>query len=209
MPSMAIDQGSRASDAPGTPSPAALAPLHILIPSRSLAGGKARLGGALDAEEREELILGMLRRTLELVAAWPSAARVHVVSPDEGLLARVASRAVDTIVQRGGGLNEGIRAGREVAAGAGARALLVLPGDLPDLSFIILNGRRVSRADRSALTLRRGAAMPSSSSHRRMRARGRTPSCSRRRTSSTRPSARGASRHTWRRRARRVPRSRS
>ncbi len=157
MPPMAIDPDPRAAPAPGAPAPAALAPLHVLIPLRSLAGGKARLGGALDAEEREELILGMLRRTLELVAAWPGAARVHVVSPDEGLLARVGSRAVGTIVQRGGGLNEGIRAGREVAAGAGARALLILPGDLPDLSAAAL-ARLLDAAD-AALAAGNGDAL--------------------------------------------------
>ena len=39
-----------------------LTSLHAVVPLRTLAGGKARLGEALDAEEREELVLGMLRR---------------------------------------------------------------------------------------------------------------------------------------------------
>ena len=51
-----------------------LEPLHVVLPLRTLSGGKARLGGALDAEEREALILGHARRTLGVLLAWPGCA---------------------------------------------------------------------------------------------------------------------------------------
>jgi 2-phospho-L-lactate/phosphoenolpyruvate guanylyltransferase len=110
----------------------ALAPLHALVPMRTLSGGKARLGLALDAEEREELVLGMLRHTLTVLTDWPVCAAVHLVSPDRTLL-RAAGPAVRTHLQIGEGLNEGIRQGRAAALAAGAATLLVLPGDLPHL----------------------------------------------------------------------------
>ena len=53
------------------PTPATtLEPLHAVVPLRTLPGGKARLGEALDAEEREELVLGMLTHTLALLGTW-------------------------------------------------------------------------------------------------------------------------------------------
>jgi 2-phospho-L-lactate guanylyltransferase len=124
----------------------AFAPLHAVVPLRSMAGGKARLGGALDAEEREELVLGMLRHTLLVLAAWPACARVHVVSPDERLLRLVRSGTVDTVIQPGDGLNEGLLLGRHAAINAGARSLLILPADLPLLEVTSLE-RLLEAAD--------------------------------------------------------------
>ena len=88
-----------------------LDPLHAVVPVRTLAGGKARLGEALDAEEREELVLGMLTHTLSLLAAWTPCVRVHVVTPDPTILRLVATPTVSTIAQTTGGLNEGLRSG--------------------------------------------------------------------------------------------------
>jgi 2-phospho-L-lactate/phosphoenolpyruvate guanylyltransferase len=124
-----------AAPPPNAPPPAstAFAPLFAIVPLRTLAGGKARLGGALDAEEREELVLGMLRRTLGVLAAWPSAARVLVVSPDAALLAGLRGRDVTTIRQYGEGLNEGLQLARDAAVASGARAVLIVPADLPHL----------------------------------------------------------------------------
>lgn len=119
---------------PATATPVALEPLHVVVPLRTLAGGKARLGEALDAEEREELVLGMLRRTLDVLRAWTPAARVVVVSPDGPLLERLADDGIATYLQRGIGLNAGLVSVRDVAIRAGAGAFLVLPADLPHLS---------------------------------------------------------------------------
>ena len=64
------------------------------MPVRSVAGGKARLGEALDAEEREELVLGMLERTLDVLGAWTPCTRVHVVTQDLRVARSVAGPVV-------------------------------------------------------------------------------------------------------------------
>jgi len=114
----------------------ALGLLHVVLPMRTVSGGKARLGEALDAEEREELVLGLLLHTLAMLARWSTCRRVHLVSPDPMLDAVVGLAGLDLVVHRqpGEGLNEGIVLGIEAALSEGADCLLVLPGDLPHVS---------------------------------------------------------------------------
>ena len=92
-----------------------------MLPMRTVSGGKARLGEALDAEEREELVLGLLLHTLAVLADWPRCGRVHLVSPDPVLAAATRQAGADVIVHRqpGEGLNEGIRMGIGAAMRAG------------------------------------------------------------------------------------------
>ena len=115
---------------------AALEPLHVVLPLRTVAGGKARLGEALDAEEREELVLGLLLHTLRVLAAWPGCERIHLVSPDPllGTLLRDLPAGLEVHRQSGEGLNEGLQVGIAAALNAGAASVLVVPADLPDLS---------------------------------------------------------------------------
>jgi len=123
--------------------PADLDRLHVVVPLRSLASGKARLGGAIDAEERETLLRGMLRRTLAVLAAWPASRAIHLVSTDPDLLVETVvdlSTPVRPLLQRHGGLNEALRMGRDDAATAGATGVLMLPADLPHLSIEALDG---------------------------------------------------------------------
>lgn len=117
------------------PAPADLTRLHVLIPLRGLAVGKTRLGLALDAEEREALILGMLVHTLTTLREWPACRQVHVIT-DDPEVAEVARRAGAQIVAEpvDGDLNAALRAGRHAAVTAGASAILFLPADLPLLS---------------------------------------------------------------------------
>ena len=108
---------------------------------RTISGGKARLGAALDAEEREELVLGMLLHTLAVLGRWPVRRRIHLVSPDPVLDAATIEAGADVSVHRqeDDGLNAGIRLGVEAARVEGARSVLVLPGDLPYLSVEALD----------------------------------------------------------------------
>ena len=119
----------------------ALEPIHVVLPMRTVSGGKARLGEALDAEEREELVLGMLLHTLEVLGEWPVCRRIHLVSPDPVLSAATSQAGVEVSVHRqaGEGLNEGIRLGVSAARVEDATSLLVLPGDLPHLSVEALD----------------------------------------------------------------------
>ena len=119
----------------------ALEPIHVVLPMRTVSGGKARLGGALDAEEREELVLGMLLRTLEVLGGWQTCRRIHIVSPDPVVDAATRQAGVEVSVHRqdSEGLNEGIELGVSAARIEGASTLLVLPGDLPYLSVEALD----------------------------------------------------------------------
>lgn len=105
-----------------------------VIPVGNLERAKSRLGGNLDAEERRDLVIGMLERTLAAVLATPSIAETLVVSPDEEVLEIARAAGARTIRQQSRGLNQGLDEAREVALRDGAGALLVLPGDLPDVS---------------------------------------------------------------------------
>ncbi|MDQ3871587.1 MAG: hypothetical protein M3301_08245, partial [Chloroflexota bacterium] len=63
-----------------------LSRLHVVVPVRTIGGGKSRLGRALDTEERETLIVGMLLRELRVLADWGECDAIHVVSPDPVLM---------------------------------------------------------------------------------------------------------------------------
>ncbi len=111
-----------------------LSALHVLIPLRGTGSGKSRLGEALDAEEREALVLGMLVRTLDILEAWPAARATWIVTEDPGTVAflrrvRPDVRIVTNVTDAG--LNPALSWARDEAIAAGASAVLILPGDLP------------------------------------------------------------------------------
>lgn len=105
-----------------------------LVPIRGLESAKTRLGGGLDAEERRDLVVDLLRRTLRATRDAVRIAGTIVVTmdPDAAGIAR-DHRAIG-LVERAPGLNEAISAARSVAVARGATAVLVLPADLPAIS---------------------------------------------------------------------------
>ena len=110
-----------------------LSRIVAVVPVRSLSGAKSRLGEPLDPEERADLIMALLRRT---VAAATESARldgVAVVSQDADLLEQARAMGAAPVLQVGDGLNEGLAETRDSAC-PGATALLVLPADLPGVS---------------------------------------------------------------------------
>jgi len=110
--------------------PTSLTHIVALVPVRSLDTGKSRLGEPLDAEERADLVLGLLNRTVAQALAATRLAGVVVVSRDEELLVRARMMGAASLLQETVGLNAGLDEGR-VAAGAEATAIMVLPADLP------------------------------------------------------------------------------
>ena len=110
-----------------------LSHLWALVPVRTLSGGKSRLGEPLDAEERSELVLALLRRTVEAARAAGRISGVLVVSMDEGLLERARALGAEALLQRGSGLNEALDQAR-TAVGIQATAIIVLPADLPGVT---------------------------------------------------------------------------
>jgi len=119
-----------------------LSAVHVVVPLRGIETGKSRLGQALDAEEREVLVLGLLGRTLDVLSAWPAARRIYLVTGDHAT-AELARRARPTLTlvgePRDGGLNAALRAARDAAVEAGATCVLMLPADLPLLEVAALD----------------------------------------------------------------------
>ena len=111
----------------------ASAPTRIaaIIPAGTLEGAKTRLGGTLDAEERQDLAERLLTRTVLAALAAEGIDDVLVVSPDREVLRHAASLGARTLRQRSVGLNAGLDEGRLDVVAGGAEAILVLPIDLP------------------------------------------------------------------------------
>jgi 2-phospho-L-lactate/phosphoenolpyruvate guanylyltransferase len=112
--------------------------LAIVVPVRSLAGGKTRLSPDVSPKLRGALTGLMLSRVLGRACASGVAECVLLVSPDERALALAADAgcAVEPVFQptERAGLNSAIDLGREWATTAGATAMLVLFADLPLLT---------------------------------------------------------------------------
>lgn len=138
--------------------PLALRRIIALVPVRGLEGAKARLGEALDAEERRALVERLLARTIAAAAATPAVAEVIVISPDSAVLALAGDMGARVVAQEGRGLNEGLDEGRVQAIEAGADAVLVVPGDLPAVSSAELT--RVVGEARAHVASRTAAAAP-------------------------------------------------
>lgn len=105
--------------------------IAAIIPVGALEGAKSRLGESLDAEEREDLVTGLLARTVVAALAVDLLDDVLVASPDRDVLRRAAELGARTLRQRSDGLNAGLIEARADVVAGGAEAILVLPIDLP------------------------------------------------------------------------------
>ena len=105
--------------------------IAAIIPVGTLEGAKSRLGESLDAEERADLVGGLLARTVVAALAVDRLGDVLVVSPDREVLRRATELGARTLRQRSGGLNAGLVEARADVVAGGAEAILVLPIDLP------------------------------------------------------------------------------
>ncbi len=114
------------------PSPPPSSATVVVIPVRAFEGAKSRLGAVLDAEERRDLVEGLLRRVVGAALATPGVSQVIVVSPDPEVLAVAETAGARPLHQRSRGLNPALQEAR--AASAGADRLLILPGDLPTVT---------------------------------------------------------------------------
>jgi 2-phospho-L-lactate guanylyltransferase len=130
-----------------------LARLVAIIPVRTLEGSKSRLGGSLDAEERQDLVRLLLERTILAARLVPEIASVLVVSPDPVILELAVAQGAEALQQHGEGLNEGLDEAVGHATAAGATAVLVLAADLPSISATSI-GEIVATAGAAATTNR-------------------------------------------------------
>jgi 2-phospho-L-lactate guanylyltransferase len=111
-----------------------------IVPVGSLEGAKSRLGDSLDAEERRDLTIRLVTRTLEALGRTPSIAETIVVTPDDEVRRLALTAGARPIRQRSQGLNRGLREAREEAMAGSAGAIAVVPIDLPLVSPAALAG---------------------------------------------------------------------
>jgi 2-phospho-L-lactate/phosphoenolpyruvate guanylyltransferase len=106
----------------------------VIVPVGALEGAKSRLGEALDAEERSDLVARMAAGTVAAAVGARGVAETLVVTPDE-MVRQIATRSGGRpIRQRGEGLNAGLRQARDDALAGGADAIVIVPIDLPLVS---------------------------------------------------------------------------
>jgi 2-phospho-L-lactate guanylyltransferase len=101
-----------------------------VIPVQAFEHAKSRLGAALDAEERRDLVERLLVGTVEAARSTPDVAEVLVVSPDPEVLDVAARSGARPVEQRSRGLNPALQEARAAASGS---RLLILPADVPGL----------------------------------------------------------------------------
>ena len=108
--------------------------LWTILPVKSLAETKSRLSAVLSPDERAELTLHLLERTLGLLALVPRLGETAVITQDP-LVAQLATRFGCRTLEEppGSGLNGAVTAGVALATKHGASHCLILPSDLPFL----------------------------------------------------------------------------
>ncbi|HUA53288.1 MAG TPA: 2-phospho-L-lactate guanylyltransferase [Candidatus Sulfotelmatobacter sp.] len=106
-----------------------------VVPAKPLGLGKSRLACVLSGRERRALNTRLLRHVLDVVIAAVGAPRTVVVSRDPAVLALARTLGAQPLHERTpADLNRALRQGAERAERGGARAVLVVFGDLPHLT---------------------------------------------------------------------------
>jgi 2-phospho-L-lactate guanylyltransferase len=101
-----------------------------LVPVKALPRGKSRLAGVLDEDARGDLVLFLLRRVVR--ACLEAGLDVCVVSPDAEVHAAARALGADTLDDGGRDLSGSVSLALE--RHAGARGVVVLAADLPDVT---------------------------------------------------------------------------
>lgn len=100
-----------------------------VIPVKDLRRSKERLSSILSQEEREKLVLWMLKRLFEALK-HVSLYKVIVLSPNEKVV-RIAETMGFMGIMSKSDLNGAIAEGLDLAQGIGADAAIILPADIP------------------------------------------------------------------------------
>ena len=111
--------------------------LWTVVPMRGVALGKTRLAGTLDPAARARLNRWLFARTLDVIRDWRGdLSRCVVVSrcPEVFEMASAKGAAVICEADAASDQNRSASAGGEYALQYGAQKLVLLPGDLPDMT---------------------------------------------------------------------------
>ena len=107
--------------------------LVVVVAVGPLDRAKSRLGPTLDPSERRTLVLAMLDDVLRAIRG-AHASDLLVVTPDQELRALVAPHNATVVLDEGHGTNAAIVTALASATVQAADAVLILQGDLPQLS---------------------------------------------------------------------------
>jgi 2-phospho-L-lactate guanylyltransferase len=105
-----------------------------IIPVKPFRAGKSRLAGLLGVDDRAALNRQLFGRVLTATLAVFKADRVVVVTADPLLLPLMRGQGLHALEDGGGGLNAALGHACRYATARGARAIAVLPSDLPGVS---------------------------------------------------------------------------
>jgi len=105
-----------------------------IIPVKPFRAGKSRLAGLLGVDDRAALNRQLFGRVLTATLAVFKADRVAVVTADSLLLPLMRGQGLHALEDAGGGLNAALDLACRYAAVRGARAIAVLPSDLPGIT---------------------------------------------------------------------------
>jgi 2-phospho-L-lactate guanylyltransferase len=122
--------------------------IWAIVPVKPLRRGKSRLAGLLSEEQRTLLNRYLLEHTLQVLNEIPEIEHTLVVSRDPAALALTRSLGGRTVLEDGAPqFNTAIKRATIVANTQGARAVLILPADLPlikstDIKNILRHGKK-------------------------------------------------------------------
>lgn len=102
----------------------------VVIAVRDVSSAKSRLSEQLDPGARQSLVIAMLDDLLAALRGTHDGP-ILVVSPDAAYAPVAANHDAFMVADPGDGLNAAFRAALDEARRQGARAALLLPGDLP------------------------------------------------------------------------------
>lgn len=105
--------------------------MWAIVPIKQFQLAKQRLAPGLDATERAGLMRAMAEDVLDCVGRTPGITRILVVSREPEAAALAAAVGAELLVESEGGLIAAVTEGAAAAARAGARGILIVPGDLP------------------------------------------------------------------------------
>jgi 2-phospho-L-lactate guanylyltransferase len=121
--------------------------IWAIVPVKPLRRGKSRLAGLLTEEQRTRLNRFLLEHTLTVLSNISDIEHTMVVSRDPAALALTRSMGGRTVLEDGAPqINTAIQRATVVAQAQGARAVLILPADLPlvkpsDLKALLRQGQ--------------------------------------------------------------------
>ncbi len=105
-----------------------------IIPVKPFRAGKSRLAGLLGSDDRAALNRQLFSRVLDVTLDTFKPAHAVVVTADPLLLALMRGQGLHALEDAGGGLNAALGLASRYAAKRGARAVAVLPSDLPTVT---------------------------------------------------------------------------